>query len=288
MARSSTQGPKPANLTLEQKRAAILKLNRRISELEGFDLKSIQNAYDPNTRSLHIKVAQTLQELLGHDSIEYRRYSVDSLNNNSNVIGLDAWSIEEIRKGYKEGIDRCLSRLRTLRDYFEESIADSEGQLEAISSDSQPIVPSRRVFVVHGHDNGVKDTVARYLTKLDLEPIILHEAPNQGRTILEKFEAYSNVAFAIVLFTPDDEGYPAGRSNEMKSRARQNVVLELGFFMGKLGRQRVCVLYKGDIELPSDYSGVLYIPFDNGGGWHIKLAQEIKASGINIDMNKAF
>ncbi len=108
---------------------------------------------------------------------------------------------------------------------------------------------SRRVFVVHGHDDGLKETVARFLTKLDLEPVILHEQPNRGRTIIEKFEEHSDVAFAVVLFTPDDVGYPSGKVDESKPRARQNVVLELGFFMAALGREKVCVLYNLDSRL---------------------------------------
>jgi predicted nucleotide-binding protein len=150
-----------------------------------------------------------------------------------------------------------------------------------------PVGTSRRVFVVHGHEEGVKETVARFLGKLELEPVILHEQPNRGRTIIEKFEDHSDVAFAVVLFTPDDVGYPAEAANQLKPRARQNVVLELGFFMGALGRERVCVLYKNGVELPSDYSGVLYQELDTQGAWRFRLASEIKASGIPIDLNRA-
>lgn len=146
---------------------------------------------------------------------------------------------------------------------------------------------SRRIFVVHGHDDGLKETVARFLAKLDLEPIILHEQPNRGRTIIEKFEEHSDVAFAVVLFTPDDVGYPAGKVGESKPRARQNVVLELGFFMAALGRERVCVLYKGGVDVPSDYSGVLYEELDSAGAWRFRLALEIKSAGIDIDLNIA-
>jgi predicted nucleotide-binding protein len=145
---------------------------------------------------------------------------------------------------------------------------------------------SRRVFVVHGHDDGLKETVARFLTKLDLEPVILHEQPNRGRTIIEKFEAYTDVVFAVVLFTSDDVGYPAGKANESKSRARQNVVLELGFFMATLGRDRVCVLYENGVDVPSDYSGVLYEELDSKGAWRLRLASEIRSAGIEIDLNR--
>ena len=148
-------------------------------------------------------------------------------------------------------------------------------------------VRERRIFVVHGQDDGAKEAVARYLAKLELEPVVLHEQPNRGRTIIEKFETYSNVAFAVVLFTPDDIGYPAGKVEEGKPRARQNVVLELGFFMAALGRERVCVLYKSGVEVPSDYSGVLYHQMDEAGAWRFYLAREIKAAGVDVDLNKA-
>jgi predicted nucleotide-binding protein len=151
----------------------------------------------------------------------------------------------------------------------------------------RPAGASRRVFVVHGHDDGVKETVARFLGKLELEPIVLHEQPSRGRTIIEKFEDHSDVAFAVVLFTPDDIGYPVGAASQSKPRARQNVVLELGFFLGALGRARVCVLYNSGVELPSDYSGVLYQELDAPGAWRFHLAREIKASGIAVDLNNA-
>lgn len=150
-----------------------------------------------------------------------------------------------------------------------------------------PTEASRRVFLVHGHDDGVKETVARFLSKLELEPVILHEQANRGRTIIEKFEDHSDVAFAVVLFTPDDIGYPAGVPSDSKPRARQNVVLELGFFIGALGRERVSILYKNGVEIPSDYSGVLYHELDAQGAWRFRLASEIKASGIPIDLNRA-
>lgn len=145
----------------------------------------------------------------------------------------------------------------------------------------------RDVFVVHGHDEAAKERVARFIEKLELKAIILHEQPNAGRTIIEKFENYSNVGFAVVLLTLDDMGAPKGKPNTARPRARQNVIFELGYFLGKLGRNRVCMLYKEEVEIPSDYQAVLYIPMDPAGGWKLKLAKEIKNSGIDVDLNKA-
>lgn len=149
-------------------------------------------------------------------------------------------------------------------------------------------VAGHRVFLVHGHDEAALQEVARFLERLEQDVIVLREQPNRGRTIIEKFEDYSDVAFAVVLLTPDDRGGRALDSfEEQKPRARQNVILELGYFLGRLGRNRVCALYQEDVDIPSDYSGVLYVGLDPGGGWRLQLAKELKAAGLPVDMNKA-
>ena len=145
---------------------------------------------------------------------------------------------------------------------------------------------TNKVFVVHGRDEYAQETVARFLEKLDLEPVILHEQPSKGRTIIEKFEDHADVAFAVILLTPDDLGGLNDGQPELKPRARQNVILELGFFLGKLGRQGVCSLVKSDVETPSDYDGVVYTKLDDEGAWKLNLVQELKAAGFNIDANK--
>jgi len=127
---------------------------------------------------------------------------------------------------------------------------------------------SRRVFLVHGHNEETKHAVARLLERLDLQPLILHEQPDMNRTIIEKFEANAGVGFAVVLMTADDRGGPNRAAPETyRPRPRQNVLLEMGFFLGRLGRAQVCVLYEPGVEMPSDYSGVLYKPLDHGGNW---------------------
>jgi predicted nucleotide-binding protein len=145
----------------------------------------------------------------------------------------------------------------------------------------------RRVFIVHGHNEALKIAVARLMEKLDLDPIILHEQPNRGRTIIEKFLEHSDVGFAVVLLTGDDRGGLANASSdEYQLRARQNVILELGYFIGRLGRKNVAAIYQQDVEIPSDYSGVLFIPYDDAGVWQLQLSKEIKAAGIRVDMNR--
>jgi len=147
-------------------------------------------------------------------------------------------------------------------------------------------VRNSHVFLVHGHDEVTRELTARFLMQLGLSPIILHEQPNKSRTIIEKFAAYADVAFAVVLLTPDDIGGVAASSmDQMSPRARQNVIFELGYFIGRLGREKVCALYKGGVDILSDYKGVLYVPFDDRGAWKMELAREMKAAGLQIDLN---
>ncbi len=153
---------------------------------------------------------------------------------------------------------------------------------------SEEQMQSNQIFIVHGHDEAMKQSVARTLMKLKLDPIILHEQPNAGKTIIEKFERDSSlVGFAVVLLSPDDMGYMKDDGAEKaKPRARQNVILELGYFVGRLGRDKVMALKRGDdLEVPSDLSGVVYTPFDSHGAWEMKLLKELKAAWYNVDAN---
>jgi len=158
----------------------------------------------------------------------------------------------------------------------------------APTKSSKNAAQSSKIFVVHGRNEAVREAVARFLEKLGLEPIILHEQPNKGRTIIEKFIDYSQVGFAVVLLTADDIGGMEGTDpSELMPRSRQNVIFELGFFLAKLGRDRVCALHQSGIELPSDYHGMLYIQIDDGGAWRLQLARELKAVGLPVDLNHA-
>ena len=150
-------------------------------------------------------------------------------------------------------------------------------------------IATNEIFIVHGHDEEMKQSIARTVEKLDLNPIILHEQPNKGRTVIQKFSDHSNVSFAIVLLSPDDMAYSKVDGPEkIKSRARQNVILEMGYFLGKLGPERVVIIYKtdGNFELPSDYDGVIYIPYDKAGAWKGLLVREMKACDYDVDANK--
>lgn len=139
-----------------------------------------------------------------------------------------------------------------------------------------------KIFIVHGHDDKTKIEVARTLEKLGLSPIILHEQANEGKTIIEKFELHSEVGFAVVIMTCDDLGKAKTSVEEEKYRARQNVILEMGYFIGKLGRDRVFPLYENGVELPSDLYGLLYNALDERGTWKFELVKELKAAGYSV------
>lgn len=286
MATRRPPDPKPADLTLDQMRAALPKLDRRIAELEAFDASTVHRRFDPLLDSLQTKINSTLQEIFGHGTVEYNQYSTGSFDSLGFTIGYEE-PLQEVRESCREGIHSSAQSLRTLREILVERIEDSTEASSAAVAKAPKRNDSRRVFIVHGHDAAAKESVARFLSKLDLEPVVLHEQPNAGRTIIEKFEAHSDVAFAVVLLTPDDVGYPVGNAGVAKARARQNVILELGFFTAALGRSHVCALYTGGIEIPTDFAGVLYHEMDSGGAWRLMLARELKAAGLNIDMNRA-
>jgi predicted nucleotide-binding protein len=176
-----------------------------------------------------------------------------------------------------EGLNGLIKILRT----------DIELQGEG-SIKREQAMTSNKIFLVHGHDELALQETARFMEKLDQHVVVLREQPNQGHTIIEKFENHADVAFAVVLLTGDDRGGPVATSyDEQKLRARQNVIFELGYFIGRLGRKRVCALYRTGVEIPSDYSGVLYQEFDEKGAWRLALARELKAAGLPVDMNKA-
>lgn len=146
---------------------------------------------------------------------------------------------------------------------------------------------NKKVFIVHGHDNEAKQELARVLEKSSFEAIILHEQPNSGKTIIEKIEKYTDVGYAIVLYTECDKGRSKDEPVEKERfRARQNVVFEHGYLIAKLGRGHVCALIKGDVETPGDISGVVYINMDETGAWKMSLAKDMQDVGLPVDMNK--
>ncbi|MGF1689065.1 nucleotide-binding protein [Photobacterium japonica] len=161
-----------------------------------------------------------------------------------------------------------------------------EREKDAVVQVTQSEKPKNKVFIVHGHDGEAKERTARFIEKLGFDAIILHEQASRSMTIIEKIENYSNdVGFGIVLYTPDDMGNVKNEAEvgKLKYRARQNVVFEHGFLIGKIGRENVAPLVEGAIELPNDISGIVYI---NDKDWQLDIAKEMKAAGYDIDFNK--
>ncbi|MCA9601666.1 MAG: nucleotide-binding protein [Polyangiales bacterium] len=191
-------------------------------------------------------------------------------------------SEREYERERRETLSRQLAKMPVLID-----VLKTESELQRGNAASQAVPTGHGVFLVHGHDERHLDSVARFLEKF-VRVTILREQPNKGRTIIEKFESYADVGFAVVLLTPDDLGGAAeGNRDAFRARARQNVILELGYFLGRLGRARVCALYVDGVEIPSDYAGVLFVPLDESGNWKLLLAKELRAAEFPIDLNEA-
>jgi predicted nucleotide-binding protein len=262
------------------------KLKERITlgvEIQLTELRS--EAYLDNARNK--------QNKWNSYNIEYLKRCFDSEVIAEEYNGVSGWgslfmnpSLGQQIQCFKEGIGNQITELESILERLELIPEVGIAKVETTTPISKS--NSNSVFIVHGHDETAKTNVARFVEKLGLEAIILHEQPNKGQTIIEKFESNAaNVGFAVVLLTPDDVGAPKNSQKDVNARARQNVILELGYFCGALGRNNVCVLYKEEIEIPSDYLGVVYTPLDSAEGWHLKLAKEMKEAGLEIDLNKA-
>lgn len=157
---------------------------------------------------------------------------------------------------------------------------------EPVPALAAPRAPPR-VFIVYGHDQECKRDLELLLRRWKLEPVILSNLAPNGKTIIEALlaQAETDLSYVIVLLTPDDQGHPANKPEQTRSRARQNVVLEMGMFLGKLGRERVAILHKGNIELPSDIHGIIYIPFTTSiSEVKSKLFVALHTAGLPVDV----
>jgi predicted nucleotide-binding protein len=297
--RPSPPPPETPALSVEQKRRRIDRLQNCIRDLEAFDPQTVQKRYGiPEVMALEAAIEDALSAAFGHGTPAYGRYKrAASLDNGpqnlrgdpmfDGPINYDAKDAYEARQYLAEGKQQSIALLEQAIRTLEQEIADQElvaRDVRRVSGAQEKGVSSHKVFIVHGHDEGVREAVARFLERIGFEAIILHEQANRGQTVIEKVVAHGDVGFAVVLLTPDDEGCKKGETP--KPRARQNVLLELGYFVGHLGREHVCALTRGDIELPSDFGGVIYEPFDAAGAWHQVLGRELQAAGFEIDWNK--
>jgi predicted nucleotide-binding protein len=269
-------------------RAAIARFKRRLAELADFDPKTVQERSDPKVRKLEVAIDEALSEAFGHRTPEYSRYSAATNLDTATISMGRRAPPSEIVQGLIRGKERAVALLESAVQFFEEKLADlgDTGEAETTGAALQTDAPSRDVFIVHGRDELAKQEVARLIERAGLRPVILHEQANIGRTIIEKFEDYGGAAgFAVVLLTPDDVGGPTDL--QLQPRARQNVIGEMFWFAGKLGRKRVCALRKDNIEIPTDFAGVVYTDMDDKGAWKAELLRELQAAGYAVDWANA-
>ena len=229
---------------------------------------------DAKFKVWHSKAKKLIKKMYGEDSIEFGDF-------NSTHFSLSVFSFGT---SHNEFIEACIDGLKQTKEFFKsylEDIENGEYVVPEINSGIKSLDCSK-VFIVHGHDGELKQSVARLIEQQGIEAIILSEQANQGRTIIEKFEDYSDVGGAICLFTADDYGRAKVATYDNK-RARQNVIFEAGYFIGKLGRHHVVLIADRDVEIPSDLSGIVYT---EKGNWQLELIKELRAIGYDVDANK--
>jgi predicted nucleotide-binding protein len=203
------------------------------------------------------------------------------LSLNTGIIKIGGGSFDRFMREHRVPATAFIDSLILDIENDEFAIEHSNNNTERRGEQTMP----NRVFIVHGHDELTKTEVARFIEKLGYEAIILHEQASMGKTIIEKIETYTDVGFAIVLYTADDKGNSNDKADrgQLNNRARQNVVFEHGYLVAKLSRTKVVTLVSGDLELPSDISGIVYI---NNTNWKIDIAKEMKSVGYAVDTNK--
>lgn len=249
------------------------KLKEIIDEIDDLIAQKVKSS-DPNFQAWKTDAERFISNKYGIDSIEYENFSKTLFHPS---VYIPSASLQyELIEVCKRGLEITKATfLKYLPEFEAENLPQHKVSTQQKSTYS-------KVFIVHGHDGELKESVARILEKLGISAIILSEQPNQGNTIIEKFEKYSDVSGAICLFTADDLGRKKADASDLP-RARQNVVFETGFFMGKLGRDHIVILANSGVEIPSDLSGVVHT---DTTGWELSLGKELKAMGYKIDFNK--
>jgi len=288
MARQSKpQLPKQAaQLTLQQMTAGIARLKKCLEAVRSFDPQSVIDQHNtPRLDALEVSIDDALVRTFAAETLDYERYKSAKDFNRGPYNYMHPTRPVTFQTSIARSKDSSVALLEQAIKSLEEQLVEHSTSPPVDQTSPEPArLPSRKVFIVHGHEGEPREAVAGFLRKIDFTPVILHEQSNLGRTIVEKFEAHADVDFAVVLLTPDDVGGP--KDGAQQPRARQNVILELGYFIGKLGRQNVCAIKLGDLEIPSDIIGVVWTPFDAHGAWKTALAKELKDAGHEIDWNK--
>ena len=254
------------------------KLKSIIDEIDNLIYHHVRSSF-PTFEAWHTKAERFLIKKYGKDSLEHKKFL-------ETHFAPMFWSMNDEDENVRISIQWCADGLNSCKAIFETYLEDmAEENTPTTQVVSKPAsINTDKIFIVHGHDGELKQSVARIIEKQGIEALILSEQVNKGRTIIEKFEDYSDVGGAICLFTADDYGR-AKKDAADNTRARQNVVLETGYFMGKLGRDHVVLLADKGIEMPSDLSGIVRTDTSN---WEIDLLKELKAMGYTVDFNKLF
>lgn len=251
------------------------KLKEIYNEIDSLLLKRVDTS-SPDFMAWCTKTEDFLEAKYGAESRRFKRF--ESIN----FIPMILFGNEL----HSEYIEACANGLIEAKSIFEPYLKEMEQDMNNIPNlmdmkQNNKTLDLSKVFIVHGHDGEMREAIARIIENQGIHPIILSDEVNAGATIIEKIEKHSNVGAAICIFSPDDLGRSKKEATE-HNRARQNVVLETGYFMGKLGRERVIILSNGDLEFPSDLQGIVY----TGSEWKFKLLKELRKIGYEVDLNK--
>jgi predicted nucleotide-binding protein len=254
-----------------EKQKAITELKEQLLKIEGLKTHNFKSAdFQQWHRDTKVALENIFGERDGHvyefTWISYKRLSLRG-------------HLSEVKhhEAFVEGLSRAAVLLKSVIKEIMEFWPDDK--FAAGEGPSQTGRFGHDILIIHGGDEQAKQKVIDFANELDLKTVVLHEQENRGRGIAKRFEDYANIGFAVALLTPDEKG-------AQKPRARQDVVFEFGLLAGKLGRERVCALVKGDIERPTDIDGIVYVTMNDAGEWRMKLAGEIQSSGIEVSLMK--
>lgn len=256
------------------------------------DYERFKKIYDDIDVLIEHRVITSSQEFISWKTraerflrTHYGENSKEAVDFGNTHFSLMIYTFNETESDYIEACKSGLVESKAVFEVYLEELKENDVTPDNEATQDNSISKSK-VFIVHGHDNALKQEVARIIEKQGIEAVILSEQANQGKTIIEKIEENADVDAAICLFTGDDYGRAKGtEAEENKLRARQNVVFEAGYFMGKLGRKNVIIVADKNLELPSDMQGVVYT---DAGNWKTEVLQGLDKIGYTIDFNKLF
>jgi predicted nucleotide-binding protein len=253
---------------------AIELFKRQIAKIDGLLQKTHDDPEVKEFRNFNINL---IIKTFGKPSENLNGY-YNAEHPGAMYVGMSDQEWEEICR-------RGLLHIKKLFEGFIDQLEVFGGTENTQHTDQNIQLLSKKIFIVHGHDSQAKSDLAQILKRLEFEPIILHEKANEGMTLIEKLEKHSDVGYAFILLTPDDLGNVNGKKDEFLPRARQNVVFEFGLFVGKLGRKRVCCLYTGNVERPSDIDGLVYISFNSSiNEVQLDIVKELRAAGYKVSI----